>query len=221
MFVNLAKEHPPLAEQLGDLPRRFSAYRMQDLRLVRRIVYEVKANWKLIILNFNECLHCPTLHPTLNKLHHYLGADNVAPTACYCGGAMGFKPGVETMSMDGKRRRNYLPGLAESQKQEVAYFSIYPNFLLSLHPDYMMTHTLWPRAHDKTEIVCEWHFHKDEIAAPNFHVRRRDRILGPDEPRGLVDCRAVAGRNQLARVLAGTVLRTRRVAVELRRNRQS
>jgi Rieske 2Fe-2S family protein len=34
-----------------------------DLRLGRRIVYDVKANWKLIILNFNECLHCPTLHP--------------------------------------------------------------------------------------------------------------------------------------------------------------
>ena len=61
-----------------------------DLRLHRRIVYDVKANWKLIVLNYNECLHCPNLHPSLNKLHHYLGADNVAPTAGYCGGAMGF-----------------------------------------------------------------------------------------------------------------------------------
>jgi len=143
---------------------------MADLRLGRRIVYDVKANWKLIVLNYNECLHCPTLHPALNKLHHYLGADNVTPTACYCGGAMGFRDGVETMSVDGKRRRDYLPGLSESQRQQVAYFSIYPNFLLSLHPDYMMTHTLWPRAHDRTEIVCEWHFHPDQMAKPGFHI---------------------------------------------------
>jgi Rieske 2Fe-2S family protein len=143
---------------------------MGDLQLGRRIVYDVKANWKLIVLNFNECLHCPNLHPALNRLHHYLGADNVEPTGCYCGGAMGFRDGVETMSMDGKRRREYLPGLSESQRQQVAYYSIYPNLLLSLHPDYMMTHTLWPRAHDRTEIICEWHFHPTELARPAFQA---------------------------------------------------
>ena len=155
-----------LRAQLADLPDRFAAWRMGELRLGRRIVYDVKANWKLIVLNYNECLHCPNLHPALNKLHHYLGADNVAPTACYCGGAMGFRDGVETMSMDGKRRRAYLPGLSEAQRQQVVYFAIYPNLLLSLHPDYVMTHTLWPRGHDRTEIVCEFHFHPSELGHP-------------------------------------------------------
>jgi glycine betaine catabolism A len=162
--------HPALRDQLIDLPRRFSAYRMGDLRLGRRIVYDVKANWKLIVLNFNECLHCPTLHPALNRLHHYLGAENVEPTAGYCGGAMGFRDHVETMSADGKRRRAYLPGLNETQRQQVEYYSIYPNLFLSLHPDYMMTHTLWPRAHNRTEIICEWHFHPDEMARPDFQA---------------------------------------------------
>ena len=157
-----------LFSQLGDLPDRFRAWQMEDLRLAHRIVYDVKANWKLIVLNYNECLHCPNLHPALNRLHHYLGADNVEPTACYCGGAMGFRENVETMSLDGKRRRAYLPGLSETQRELVAYYSIYPNLLLSLHPDYMMTHTLWPRAHNRTEIVCEWHFHPTELAKPDF-----------------------------------------------------
>jgi Rieske 2Fe-2S family protein len=163
IFVFLRPD-PPDPPDLPD----FSAWTMGDLRLGRRIAYEVRANWKLIVLNYNECLHCPTLHPALNLLHHYLGADNVAPTAGYCGGAMGFKDGVETMSVDGKRRRPFLPGLNASQQQQVAYYSIYPNLFLSLHPDYMMTHTLWPRAHDRTEIVCEWHFHRDQIDRPGF-----------------------------------------------------
>ncbi len=166
----LGPDRPGLLAQLGDLPARFAAWGMADLRLGRRIVYDVKANWKLIVLNYNECLHCPNLHPALNRLHHYLGADNVAPTACYCGGAMGFRDGVETMSMDGKRRRAYLPGLSEAQRRKVVYFAIYPNFLLSLHPDYVMTHTLWPRAHDRTEIVCEFHFHQHELARPDFQA---------------------------------------------------
>jgi Rieske 2Fe-2S family protein len=154
----------PLAAQLADLPQRFAPWQMDQLRLGRRIVYDVRANWKLIVLNYNECLHCPNLHPALNRLHHYLGADNVAPTPDYCGGSMGFRDGVETMSVDGKRRREYLPGLTEAQRQQVDYFAIYPNLLLSVHPDYVMTHTLWPRGHDRTEIVCEWLFHPSELA---------------------------------------------------------
>jgi Rieske 2Fe-2S family protein len=32
----------------------------------------------------------------------------------------------------------------------------------------MMTHTLWPKALDRTEIVCEWHFDPREMAKPDF-----------------------------------------------------
>jgi glycine betaine catabolism A len=170
VFVFLGRDPAPLREQLGDLPARFAAWNMGELRLGRRIVYDVKANWKLIVLNYSECLHCPNLHPALNRLHHYLGAENVAPTASYCGGAMGFRDGVETMSGDGKRRRECLPGLDDRQQREVAYYAIYPNLLLSLHPDYVMTHTLWPRAHDRTEILCEWHFHPSELARPDAQI---------------------------------------------------
>jgi len=161
---------PGLRDQLGDLPRRFAAWRMGELRLGRRIVYDVKANWKLIVQNYNECLHCPNLHPALHKLHHYLGADNATPTACYCGGAMGFRDGVETMSLDGRRRRAFLPGLSGAQRAQVEYYAIYPNLLLSLHPDYVMTHTLWPRAHDRSEIICEWHFDPEELARPDAQI---------------------------------------------------
>jgi Rieske 2Fe-2S family protein len=171
IFVLLRPAAPalPAYPALPALPD-FSAWRMADLRLGRRIVYDVRANWKLIVLNFNECLHCPNLHPALNRLHHYLAAENVAPTPWYCGGAMGFRDGVETMSVDGKRPRAYLPGLSEKQCQQVEYYAIYPNLLLSLHPDYVMTHTMWPRAHDRTEIICEWHFHPDELARPDAQI---------------------------------------------------
>ena len=38
---------------------------MDELRLGRRITYEVAANWKIVVENYNECLHCPTIHPEL------------------------------------------------------------------------------------------------------------------------------------------------------------
>jgi glycine betaine catabolism A len=178
VFVNLApRKHgnteaasspAPLAAHLGELPARFRPWRMSELRMVWRVEYEVKANWKLIVQNYNECLHCPIIHPMLNRMHHYLGASNVPSTDTYCGGAMGFKEGIQTLSTDGRRRRSPLPGLSNEEQSLVNYFVIYPNFLLTLHPDYMVTVTIWPQAPDRTRLISEWHFHPDEIERPGF-----------------------------------------------------
>ena len=160
VFLNFSKSPAPL--DLSPLTESFAPWNMADLRMRRRISYDVRANWKLIVANYNECLHCPVLHPALNRLTDYMGADNAPPSSAYIGGSMGFKAGVETMSTDGKRRRDYLPGLTDAQRQQVVYYAVLPNLLLSLHPDYVMTHTLWPRAVDRTEIVCEFHFYPSE-----------------------------------------------------------
>ena len=168
IFLNASRRPDPLSAQLADLPARFAPWRMDELRMHKRIAYDVRANWKLVVANYNECLHCPVLHPALNRLTDYLGSDNEAPQPTYIGGTMGFRGGAETMSLDGKRRRDYLPGLSEDERNRVCYYVVYPNLLLSLHPDYMMIHTLWPRAVDRTEIVCEWYFHPVELAKPDF-----------------------------------------------------
>jgi len=168
IFVNLSERPEPLRAQLADLPQKFSNWGMADLRLYKRIEYQVNANWKLIMLNYNECLHCPVLHPALSAITDYLSGENDQPHPSYIGGSMEFQGGAETMSVDGKRRREYLPGLTEAERKRVYYYAVFPNLFLSLHPDYVMTHTLWPRAFNRTDIVCEWHFHPNEIAKASF-----------------------------------------------------
>ncbi|HJU44723.1 MAG TPA: aromatic ring-hydroxylating dioxygenase subunit alpha [Vicinamibacterales bacterium] len=168
IFINLSGSSTPLRAQLADLPARFAPWQMQDLRLGHRIIYDIATNWKLVVQNYNECLHCPIIHPLLNRMHHYLAAENVPTTDVYCGGAMGFKDGVETLSSDGKRRRAILPGLGDRERALVNYFAIYPNLLLTLHPDYMMTITIWPQECGRTKLIAEWHFHPDEMSKPGF-----------------------------------------------------
>jgi Rieske 2Fe-2S family protein len=168
IFINLSPSPAPLREQLAGLPEKFAAWRMQDLRLGHRIVYDLQANWKLIIQNYNECLHCPNLHPALNELSHYLSGENEPLQAAYMGGRMDLRPGVDTLTMDGKCARAFLPGLSADDVRRVYYYAIFPNMLLSLHPDYMLVHTLWPLAPDRTINVCEWHFHAEELARPEF-----------------------------------------------------
>ncbi len=168
IFINMAQEPEPLLMQLKDLPQKFSHWRMGELALYRRITYDVRANWKLILLNYNECLHCPVLHPALSAISDYRSGSNDQPNASYIGGSMEFCGGAQTMSTDGKLRRTYLPELTSEECTKVYYYTIYPNLLLSLHPDYVMTHTLFPRAVDRTEVICEWHFHSAEMSKPDF-----------------------------------------------------
>lgn len=171
IFLNLDPAPEPLSTQLGHLREKFRPWRMQDLRLGTRIVYDVKANWKLIVQNYNECLHCPNLHPALNKLSHYLSGENEPLHTTYMGGRMDLRPGIETLSTDGLCRRAFLPGLSNEDRRRVYYYAIFPNMLLSLHPDYMMVHSLWPVAPDRTINICEWHFQPSELARNGFDAR--------------------------------------------------
>lgn len=170
LFIRLSDTGPSLADQLADLPDKFAPWRMGELRRGDGITYDIPANWKLIIQNFSECLHCPNLHPALNRLSHYLSGENDPLCPTYMGGRMDLNAGVETMSMDGSRPRACLPGLPPALQRQVYYYAIFPNLLLSAHPDYVMAHTLWPLAANRTRLVCEWHVHPDELSRPGFDL---------------------------------------------------
>ncbi len=150
VLLDLSGEAPPPERHVGDLSDLVARYRTPDLRRQARHVYDVAANWKVIAENYNECLHCPGVHPELNALSHFLSGAQMDGAGAWCGGSMTLTEGAETMGHGG--RANIV------DTREVLYFALFPNALISLHPDYVMLHTLWPRAVDRTEVVCEWFF---------------------------------------------------------------
>ena len=164
VFAHLGDAPGPLLDQLGELPAKFHAWGMVDLRRARRVTYDVRANWKLIHQNFSECLHCPVIHPALQKLSHYMSGENQPATSTYLGGSMDLREGVATLSMTGRSGLATLPGLPAEEHSRVYFYVILPNLLLSLHPDYMITHLLRPLACDRTEVVCDFHVHPSELA---------------------------------------------------------
>src|SRR5258708_872367 len=106
-------------------------------------------------------------HAWTYKLDGSLATAPPQPT--YLGGRMEMPDGVKSLTMDGTAGRCSLLGLGSDDQRHVYYYCLLPNFFLNLHPDYMLTFTMWPHAFDKTEIVCEWHFHSDEIRKPGFN----------------------------------------------------
>ena len=68
--------------------------------------YEVAANWKGIAENYNECLHCPGVHPELNALSHYMSGEEVTGDGAWCGGSMTLSEDAATMALeDGRPQR--------------------------------------------------------------------------------------------------------------------
>jgi Rieske 2Fe-2S family protein len=170
LLIDLSGEAPPPELHVGDLRDLLARYRTGELQRGARLTYDVGANWKAIAENYNECLHCPGVHPELNKLSHYMSGESVTGAGAWCGGSMVLTDGAETMGKDGGGGHGRPPirGLSGSDLSSVLYFLLFPNTLVSLHPDYVMLHTLWPRGADRTEVVCEWFFEPETIAAPGF-----------------------------------------------------
>jgi Rieske 2Fe-2S family protein len=73
-----------------------------------------------------------------------------------------------SMTMTGQRCAAPLGDLAGEDLNCVQYYTVFPNLLLSLHPDYVLLHRIDRLATDRTRIVCDWLFHRDAIAAPDF-----------------------------------------------------
>jgi Rieske 2Fe-2S family protein len=165
ILLDLSGEAPPPEHHVGTLGELLARYRTSELRRAARIVYDVEANWKAIAENYSECLHCPGVHPELNRLSHYMTGAAYTGSGAWCGGSMTLSPDATTMARDGGGPRPPIGGVDE---RIVLYFALFPNALLSLHPDYVMLHTLWPREPGRTEVICEWFFEADTMAAPGF-----------------------------------------------------
>jgi Rieske 2Fe-2S family protein len=170
VFLNLDPSAPPLQESFVDLPDRLGRFDLARLRRVRRIDYDVAANWKVIGDNYSECYHCPGVHPQLNHLTPYDVGENFTSEGPWAGGWMQLAEGFETMSVDGLAggRAPIRGWSAEQDGRRVYYFVVWPNILVSLFPDYLMTHQVWPVEPGRSLVRCEWFFDPDAIARPDF-----------------------------------------------------
>jgi Rieske 2Fe-2S family protein len=168
LFVNLAADPVPFAEALPGLSPKFAEWRLADLRSVHQSRYEVEANWKLFFHNYSECYHCPGVHPHLNKLTPYRNTENDLDEGPVLGGPMWMSNPEGSMTIGGARCAVPFPGLSPEQAARVYYYTVFPSAFLSFHPDYVLVHRAQSLSIDCTRILCDWYFHPDAIAAPDF-----------------------------------------------------
>ena len=155
-----------LSAQFQEEGVHLANYPLTDLRAKSRMVYEVGANWKAIVENYNECYHCGPVHPELVEL---------VPAFRQRGGSgldwdsgIPHREGAWTFTFTGTSNRRPFPGLSEEEKTRHKGLLIYPNLMLSVSADHIAAFTLFPHSPDSTTIVCDLLFHVDEIAEDGF-----------------------------------------------------
>ena len=168
LFINLSSDPEPFERAWEPLLQRFARFNLPRLVTARTIEYDVRANWKLLFQNYSECYHCGSVHPTLSRVTPPTSGENDLVEGPFTGGFMVMNDGYDSLTMSGRTCGVIVGNLPPEDLRRVYYYAILPNMLLSLHPDYVMFHTLWPEAPDRTRVVCSWLFHPDTLSDERF-----------------------------------------------------
>jgi Rieske 2Fe-2S family protein len=170
VWVCLAEEPPSFEDQvIGDVTARLGeleaieSYGVETLEVGRRLVYDVKANWKLIIENFMECYHCATIHPELTEVLPEF-ADGYA-AQYFVGHGAAFGDDVKGFTVDGSDGLDRIPGVREDQDRKYYAITVRPQVFINLVPDHVIVHRMFPVAPDHTVVECDWLYLPDVVAS--------------------------------------------------------
>jgi len=172
VFVNLSREEPrPLLEHLADQQDNVLAMArvgLAELRTAHITVNEVQANWKIVMENYNECLHCPTVHPELVTLVPAYRKGSIFEEGRDDGGVT-LADGRTSIAMDPRLRLPLLPGLKE-QEGPTAYFGamVYPSMFLDVDGSTAVATQIFPTGPRSCRLVTEYLFAPEAFDDPEF-----------------------------------------------------
>ncbi|MBI4260238.1 MAG: aromatic ring-hydroxylating dioxygenase subunit alpha [Actinobacteria bacterium] len=168
VFANASGDAPPLEDHLGNMDALIAGHEPERLVVAARHGYEVAANWKIVTENYHECYHCSNIHPELCRVTPPESGVNLDPDGTWVGGTMDLMDHAQTMSLTGESRGVMLRGLDEAARRQVLYLGLFPNLLISPHPDYVLTHRIEPLAPDRSRIECQWLFPPEAVEREGF-----------------------------------------------------
>ena len=157
IFVNLSTSPGPLDEVLAGIRERIAPNRLSTKTLVRRVDYEVEANWKVYVDNFLEGYHIPHVHPELNKSLDYLNYST----------ELGAWHALQHSPL--KEDNVY----TADQGGEAFYYWVYPNFMLNILPHRVQVNLVVPNGPNRCRVIF-WYYY-DDPTAPG-----RDRQVAAD-----------------------------------------
>jgi glycine betaine catabolism A len=172
VWVNMAGDGPSLVDHLtrwaSDDPFQWQRYDVGGLVVGARREYRVAANWKILIENYNECLHCPTVHPQLATIVPIYRRGEVEEQPGRNGNGNQLREGFTSFTPSGQSRLPSLPGLEPDDLGTFYGVTLLPNLIINYHSDTVSTFLLQPAGAEQTLVTCHYLFAPESVAAPDF-----------------------------------------------------
>jgi glycine betaine catabolism A len=169
VFVNMAADPPPLLDVLVDDPEdptQFARFGIGELRIGFQDTTVVNANWKIVADNYNECLHCPTVHPELvTMIPVYRRGSTVEDPESW---GVSLAPGATSLTRTGSSCLPPLPGITEEDRHSYSGCYVFPSLSLDLTSDVVLASITFPTGPECTVSTTYYLFRPETIADPSF-----------------------------------------------------
>jgi Rieske 2Fe-2S family protein len=169
VFIALTEDPPAFGATFDQPLERFDAWHLSELAVGHTFRKSIACNWKVFWENYNECLHCPGVHPRLSQLVPLFGrglqdvrddprwqqhAQDDDPK--YRGG---IRRGAQSWTMDGQPAGIPFPNLsAHDRAAGQIYMTCLPSAFIVGHIDYVRVVRLRPLGPEQTELSVEFLF---------------------------------------------------------------
>ncbi len=181
IFVSLSDDPPDFEDGFIRGSDRVENWPMADLVVGHRWRETMACNWKVFWENFNECLHCPNIHPELCDLVPIYGrrisyyrdepgwSAHVADAQPKYRG--GLREGAVTWSTSGQASGPVFPDLTDEEvARGQSYFVSLPSVFIAGHVDYMRTVRVLPLGPEETGLEVEWLFPRETLQRADFDL---------------------------------------------------
>ena len=169
LFVRFSDYGPSLHEWLGNMPSFFKDYEPADLKCVRRVSFDVGANWKFLMENALETYHTGTVH------RETLGRQQSEPVATegHWSCLRVFVAGKQTLSVlseqEGALPVN--PHIPRERTTSTYFTNIYPCTQFVFAPDSMWWLAVRPQSVNQSRLEVGSCFTEDVISRDDFEEK--------------------------------------------------
>jgi len=183
VYVKLGDSSHALSDNFNANTETLAHWPLAELASGYRLTKRLHCNWKIFWENYNECLHCPTVHPALSSLVPIYRrgimeqrddpdwrAHAADPDPSHRGG---LRSGAATWAVDGRSLGHEFPALThEERRVGYHYMTSLPSHYLVAHVDHVRSSRLLPLGPEETELEIEWLFPPATLEDPAVDIRK-------------------------------------------------
>jgi len=183
VYVNLGDARRGFGDNFNANTDALAHWPLAQLAVGDRLTLRLHCNWKVFWENYNECLHCPTVHPALSSLvpiyrRGIMEQRDDPEWRAHAGDADpayrgGLRAGAATWSVDGRSLGHEFPALTDEERRiGHQYLTNLPSHYLVAHVDHVRSSRLLPLGPEETELEIEWLFPAATLADPNVAIAK-------------------------------------------------